>query len=57
MLNLIYKICKYKELNADTIFYACKEDIPILEKNSRKDNFRFERTRILNRKQTKYNYL
>jgi uncharacterized protein with HEPN domain len=21
----------YKELNADTIFYACKEDLPILE--------------------------
>lgn len=36
MLNLIYKICKYKELNADTIFYACKEDIPILEKTVEK---------------------
>lgn len=22
----------YKELNAETVFYACKEDIPILEK-------------------------
>lgn len=22
----------YKEFNADTIFYACKEDLPILEK-------------------------
>lgn len=22
----------YKELNADTVFYACKEDLPILEK-------------------------
>jgi len=21
----------YKELNADTIFYTCKEDLPILE--------------------------
>ena len=22
----------YKELNAETVFYACKEDLPILEK-------------------------
>ncbi len=26
----------YKELNADTIFYACKEDIPILETTGEK---------------------